>query len=93
MMAPEVANQAAPVAGIVMLAPAGRQLPAVIVQQMRYLGQASPEELADLERQADEISAHKMPPAQYFSARPPRTTMTSTRATRSHSRAISTFRS
>ena len=70
MMAPEVANQAAPVAGIVLLAPAGRQLPAVIVQQMRYLGQGSPKDLADLERQADEISAHKMPPAQYFFGAP-----------------------
>ena len=70
VMAPEVANKAAPVAGIVLLAPSGRQLPAVIVQQMRYLGQGSPKDLADLERQADEISAHKMPPAQYFFGAP-----------------------
>ena len=70
MMAPEVAHKAAPVAGIVLLAPSGRKLPAVIVQQMRYLGQGSPKDLADLERQADEISAHKMPPAQYFFGAP-----------------------
>ena len=70
MMAPEVAKKARAVAGIVMLAPVGRKLPAVIVQQMRYLGQASPEELAELERQADEISAHKMPPAQFFFGAP-----------------------
>lgn len=70
MMAPEVAKKAAPVAGIVMLAPNGRKLPAVIVQQMRYLGQASPKDLAELERQADEISTHKMPPAQFFFGAP-----------------------
>lgn len=69
-MAPEVAKKAAPVAGIVLLAPLGRKLPSVIVQQMRYLGQASPKELAELERQADEISAHKMPPAQFFFGAP-----------------------
>ncbi len=38
MLVPEIAKKAAPVAGIVMLAPAGRKLPAVIVQQLRYLG-------------------------------------------------------
>ena len=70
MIAPEVANKAQPVAGIVLLAPIGRKLSAVIVQQVRYLGQGSPKELADLERQADEISAHKMPPAQYFFGAP-----------------------
>ncbi|MGC2306395.1 alpha/beta fold hydrolase [Candidatus Binatus sp.] len=70
MMAPEVAQKARPVAGVVLLAPVGRKLPAMIVQQMRYIGQASPKELAELERQADEISAHKMPPAQYFFGAP-----------------------
>lgn len=70
MMAPEVAKEAAPLAGIVMLAPSGRKLPDVIVQQMKYLGQASPKELTELKRQADEISAHKMPPTQYFFGAP-----------------------
>jgi dienelactone hydrolase len=70
MIAPDVAKKAWPVAGIVMMAPPGRKLPAIIVQQMRYLGQASPEQLAQLERQADEISAHKMPPAQFFFGAP-----------------------
>jgi len=70
MLAPEVAKKAWPVAGIVMLAPNGRQLAAGIVQQIRDLGQASPTELAELERQADEISAHKMPPAQFFFGAP-----------------------
>ncbi|MFZ0247062.1 alpha/beta fold hydrolase [Candidatus Binatus sp.] len=70
MMAPEVAKKAWPVAGIVMLAPAGRKLPAVIVQQMRYLGEASPKELAELKREANEISAHRMPATQYFFGAP-----------------------
>ena len=70
MMAPEVASKARPVAGIVMLAPSGRKLPAVVVQQIRDVGQASPEQLAELERQANEISAHKMPPAQFFFGAP-----------------------
>ena len=42
----------------------------MIVQQVRYLGQASPRKLAEIERQADEISAHKMPPAQFFFGAP-----------------------
>ena len=69
-LAPEVAKKAWPVAGIVMLAPSGRKLPAAIVQQVRDVGQASPEQLAELERQANEISAHKMPPAQFFFGAP-----------------------
>ncbi len=69
-IAPNVAKKAWPVAGIVMMAPSGRKLPAIIVQQMRYLGQVSPKQLAQLQRQADEISAHKMPPAQFFFGAP-----------------------
>ncbi len=70
MLAPEVAKAASPIAGIAMLAPGGRKLPVTIVEQMRYLGQASPEQLAQLERQADEISAHKMPASQFFFGAP-----------------------
>jgi len=70
MLAPEVAMKARPVAGLVLLAPGGRKLPEMIVEQMRYLGEASTEQLAALERQANEISAHKMPPAQYFFGAP-----------------------
>jgi uncharacterized protein len=70
MMAPEVAKRAWPVAGIVLLAPLGRKLPVVVVQQMRYLDEASPKELAEIEREADEISAHKMPPQQNFFGAP-----------------------
>ncbi len=60
MLAPEIAKKAWPVAGIVMLSPAGRRLPELMVEQARILGQASPVELPALEQQADEISAHKM---------------------------------
>ena len=66
MLAPDLAKQAGPVAGIVMLAPSGRKLPQLMVEQARALGQVSAVQLADLEQQADEISAHKMPPAQTF---------------------------
>ena len=69
-LAPEVAKRAFPVAGVVMLAPPGRKLEQMIVQQWRYLGQASPHEMAELERQANQISAHKMPPAQSFQSVP-----------------------
>lgn len=70
MMAPEVAKKAWPIAGIVMLAPPGRKLPVMIVQQVRYIGEASPKELAELERKANEISAHKMPAAENFFGAP-----------------------
>ena len=66
MLAPEIAKKAGQVAGIVMLAPSGRKLPQLIVEQTRFLGQASPGQLAEMERQADELSAHKMPATQNF---------------------------
>lgn len=69
-LAPEVARGARPVAGIVLLAPAGRKSPVVVVQQLRYLGEGSPEQRAAIERQADEILAHKMPPTQFFFGAP-----------------------
>lgn len=73
MLAPEIAKKAWPVAGIVMLAPAGRKMPAAIVQQLRFLG-ATSGGLVETEREAEEILAHKMPasgkfmgaPASYF---------------------------
>src|SRR5260370_6458197 len=66
MLTPEIAKKARPVAGIVMLAPLGREAAQTIVQQKRFLGQASPEKLAEFEREADEISAHKMPASENF---------------------------
>jgi dienelactone hydrolase len=70
MLAPEIAKRAPPVAGIVLMAPAGRKLPAVIIQQTRYLGQTSPSQQTEIERQADEVSAHKMPASQNFLGAP-----------------------
>jgi dienelactone hydrolase len=70
MLAPEIAKKASPVAGIVMLAPAGRKLPQIVVQQARFLGQASPGQLAEVERQADQLSAHKMVPSDIFLGAP-----------------------
>jgi dienelactone hydrolase len=70
MLAPEIAKKAGQVAGIVMLAPSGRKLPQVIVEQARFLGQASPAQLTEIEKQADELSAHKMPPTQTFFGAP-----------------------
>lgn len=66
MLAPEIAKKAWPVAGIVMLAPSGRKLPQLIVEQTQFFEQASPGQLAEMERQADELSAHKMPATQNF---------------------------
>jgi dienelactone hydrolase len=70
MLAPEIAKKARPVAGIVMLAPSGRKLPQLIVEQTRFMGQASPGQLAEIEQQADQLSAHKMPPTQNFFGAP-----------------------
>src|ERR1700722_2038966 len=70
MLAPEIAKKAWPVGGIVMLAPSGRKLPQLIVEQTRLLGEASPRQLVEIERQADELSAHKMPPAENFFGTP-----------------------
>ena len=69
-LVPEIAKKASPVAGIVMLAPLGRKVPQTIVQQMRFLGQMSPGQLAEVERQADELSAHKMAPGDTFLGAP-----------------------
>ena len=70
MLAPEIAKKAGQVAGIVMLAPPGRKLPQLVVEQAQFLGQAPPGELTQIERDADELSAHKMPATQIFIGAP-----------------------
>jgi dienelactone hydrolase len=70
MLAPEIATKARPVAGIVMLAPVGRKLPQLMVEQARFLGQASPRELSQIEQQANQLSAHKMDAKQMFMGAP-----------------------
>ena len=70
MLAPEIAKKADKVAGIVMLAPSGRKLPQLMVEQARFLGQSSPGQLAEIEQQADQLSAHKLPATQTFFGAP-----------------------
>jgi uncharacterized protein len=70
MLAPEIAKKASPVAGIVMLAPSGRKLPQLMIEQARFLGQDSPGQLGELERAADQLKAHQMPATQTFFGAP-----------------------
>jgi dienelactone hydrolase len=70
MLAPEIAKNAWPIAGIVMLAPSGRKLEQAIIQQARFSAQMPPGQLPVAEHQADDISAHKMPPTQIFFGAP-----------------------
>jgi dienelactone hydrolase len=70
MLAPEIAQKAHSVAGIVMLAPSGRKLPQLMVEQARSLAQDSPVQLDELERAADQLSAHKMAATQTFFGAP-----------------------
>jgi uncharacterized protein len=70
VLAPEIASKARPVAGIIMLAPSGRKIEQIVVQQVRYLHEASPEQLVQIEQQADEISKHQMPPTQMWLGAP-----------------------
>ena len=65
-IAPEVALKAAPVQGLILLAPGGRQVGATIVQQMRFLGEASHQQLDELERKANELDKHQMPATENF---------------------------
>jgi dienelactone hydrolase len=55
-LAPEIAVRAKPVAGVVMLAPAGRPPWDVVVEQLRYLG-APADKVAEAERQAKQLTA------------------------------------
>ncbi|MGH7925722.1 MAG: alpha/beta fold hydrolase [Candidatus Binatus sp.] len=66
MLAPEIAKKAGPIAGIVMLAPLGRKLPQLMVEQARFLGEVSPAQLDEIKQQADQLSAHKMAATQPF---------------------------
>ncbi|MGH7949385.1 MAG: alpha/beta fold hydrolase [Candidatus Binataceae bacterium] len=69
-LAPEIALKSKPTAGIVLLAPMGRKLPEVIVEQTRFLGQGSPDAVAEIERKANLLSSHKMPQTERFLGAP-----------------------
>ena len=69
-IAPEAALKAAPVQGIILLAPSGRKFGQSIVQQMRFLGEASHQQLDEIERKANELDNHLMPPTENFMGAP-----------------------
>jgi uncharacterized protein len=69
-VAPEIAKKAGHVAGIVMLAPMGRSLSRMMIDQARFLGQASPAQLSEMERQADELEKHQMAVKETFLGSP-----------------------
>ena len=69
-VAPEVALRVAPVQGLILLAPSGRKIGASVVQQMRFLGEASHQQLDELERKANELDNHLMPPTENFMGAP-----------------------
>lgn len=60
-LAPEIAHKAGGVAGLVLLAPAGRPLRDVIVDQYKF-GRAPPAAVAQVERQAKEMAAGTIDP-------------------------------
>jgi len=62
-LAPDIAKQAAPIAGVVMLAPSARPLLNILIQQYTYLG-APPDHISQLERVRQEISEGKFSPDQ-----------------------------
>jgi dienelactone hydrolase len=69
-IAPEVALKAAPVQGLILLAPSGRKFGEMNVQQMRFLGEASHKQLDELEQKANQLDNHLMPPSENFLGAP-----------------------
>lgn len=74
-VAAEVAVEAVPVAGLILLgagvSKAGTfKVGAWVVRVTRFLGQTPPERLAELERKADEVDNHQMPPTEKFLGHP-----------------------
>jgi dienelactone hydrolase len=69
-IAPEVALKAAPVRGLILLAPSGRKFGEMNVQQMRFLGEASHKQLDELEQKANQLDNHLMPPSENFLGAP-----------------------
>jgi uncharacterized protein len=69
-IAPEVALKAAPVRGLILLAPSGRKFGEMNVQQMRFLGEASHKQLDELEQKANQLDNHLLPPSENFMGAP-----------------------
>ncbi|MBV8360177.1 MAG: alpha/beta fold hydrolase [Deltaproteobacteria bacterium] len=68
VLAPEIAKRAAPVAGVIMLAPAAAPLllTDIVIRQQRYWG-APPARIAEIEEVRHEINSGKLPPGQMVS--------------------------
>ena len=69
-IAPEAALRAAPVQGLILLAPGGRKEGEAIVQQMRFLEEGSHQQLDEIERKANELDKHQMPATENFMGAP-----------------------
>jgi uncharacterized protein len=87
-LAPEIARRDGQVAGLVLLAPPGRPATEAAIEQLRFLNQIPPEELATLEKKAAAIGNGSAPadatflgaPASYFIDLQKRDTMAAARA-------------
>ncbi len=69
-IAPEAALRAAPIQGLILLAPTGRKFGQTVVQQMRFLEEGSHQQLDEIERKANELDNHLMPPTENFMGAP-----------------------
>jgi dienelactone hydrolase len=69
-IAPEVALKVQPVQGVILLAPSGQKLGKAVVQQMRFLGEASTAQLAELEQKANQLDNHQLAPTDNFMGTP-----------------------
>jgi dienelactone hydrolase len=66
LLAPEIARRDGKVAGAVLLAPPGRPIPVLAVEQMRLLKSAPPERLAEMEHTANRIGNGTARPDELF---------------------------
>jgi uncharacterized protein len=68
---PDVAREAAPVQGLILLAPfPGHKVGASEVRRVRFLGWDSQPQLHKFERKAKELDSHQMPPTENFASEP-----------------------
>ena len=69
-IAPEVALKAAPIQGLILMAPSARKFGRIVVEQMRFLEAGSHQQLDLIERKANELDNHLMPPTENFMGAP-----------------------
>ncbi len=70
LLAPEIAQRDGNTAGLVLLAPPGRPITVAAIDQLRFLNQVPPEELARLEKTAAAIDNGTAPPDETFLGAP-----------------------